>query len=86
MERDKMEQMTINNKFSLLLAEKRMREKRNIPIREISEQTGIARKTLIAWANNDVTRLDARVLDALCKYFKVSIEELIQFIPDEPGQ
>ncbi len=74
----------VNNRFSLLLAEKRIQEKRTIPIAEIARDTGIARKTLLAWANNTVTRFDAPVIDAFCRYFGVKPGDLFEFIEDTP--
>ena len=75
--------VTINNRFGVLLAEKRAENKRNIPMAEVSRETGIPAKTLQAWANNRVTRYDARVIDALCKYFQVSsVADLIEYVED----
>ena len=67
----------INNRFGILLAEKRMREKRRISLTEVHEETGISRPTLQAWENNTVTRFDLPVIEALCKYFGVSLSELL---------
>ena len=75
-------EMTINNRFSLLLAEKRIREKRNISIAEVARDSGISRKTLLAWANNTVTRYDAPVLDALCRYFGVEPGSLLEYVDE----
>ena len=72
----------VNNRFSLLLAEKRIHEKRTISISEIARDTGIARKTLLAWANNTVTRFDAPVIDALCRYFGVKPGDLFEYVDD----
>lgn len=75
--------MTINNRFAVLLAERRIQEKRNISLQEVAEKTGISRKTLYAWENNTVTRFDLSVLSALCLYFGINPGDLLQFIPDE---
>ena len=75
--------MTINNRFAVLLAEKRIKERRNISLQEVSEKTGISRKTLYAWENNTVTRFDLAVLAALCIYFDVDIKEMLQHIRDD---
>jgi putative transcriptional regulator len=76
----------INNKFGVLLAEKRMREKRNIPLSEVHKATGVSRPTLQAWSNNTVTRFDLPVIEALCQYFGVNLSELLEYIPPEPKQ
>ena len=75
--------VTVNNRFSILLAEKRVQEKRNIPLTEVSSVTGIPHKTLFAWANNAVTRFDVHVINAVCKYFGVKPGDLFEYIEDE---
>lgn len=75
--------MTVNNRFGILLAEKRITERRNIPLSEIAEETGISRKTLYAWENNKVNRFDVPVINALCEYFGIEPGALFQYVPDE---
>lgn len=75
--------VTVNNRFGILLAEKRVQEKRNIPLSEVQEVTGIPYKTLYAWANNTVTRFDVHVIDAICKYFGAKPGDLFEYIEDD---
>lgn len=75
--------VTVNNRFGEMLARKRAQEKRNIPLSEVAEQTGIPPKTLFAWANNTVTRFDAHVINALCQYFGIQPGELFEYVPDD---
>lgn len=75
--------VTVNNRFGVMLAEKRAKEKRNIPLAEVSEEIGIPPKTLFSWANNTVTRFDVHVIDAICKYFGVRPGDLFEYIEDE---
>lgn len=74
----------INNRFAVLLAEKQIKERRNIPLAEIADEVGIARKTLYAWENNTVTRFDVSVIDALCKYFQVKPGDLFEYVEGPP--
>lgn len=76
----------INNRFGVLLAEKRAQAKRNISLSEVAQETGISRPTLVAWANNTVTRFDLAVIEALCEYFGVPLAELLDYTPPEPKQ
>jgi putative transcriptional regulator len=76
--------VAINNRFGILLAEKRMKEKRNISLAEVAEETGISRPALYAWSNNTVTRFDVPVMNALCKYFEVNPGDLFEYIEDQP--
>lgn len=78
--------VAINNRFGILLAEKRGQEKRNIPLSEVAEATGLPPKTLFAWANNTVTRFDVHVINAICQYFNVQPGALFEYVPDPPKQ
>ena len=75
--------VTVNNRFAILLAEKRIKERRNISLAEISEEIGVSRRALYAWENNTVTRFDVPVIDALCKYFGIKPGDLFEYIEDE---
>lgn len=72
--------MTVNNRFAVLLAEKRIKERRTISLQEVANDTGISRKTLWLWENNRVNRFDVSVIDALCEYFDIEAGDLIQFV------
>lgn len=71
----------INNKFGVLLADKRAKAKRNISLSEVAEETEISRPTLVAWANNTVTRFDLPVIEKLCEYFGVGLSDLLEYEP-----
>jgi len=75
--------VTINNRFAVLLAEKQVKERRNIPLAEVANATGISRRALYAWENNEVHRFDDVVINALCRYFGVKPGELFEYIEDE---
>ncbi len=75
--------VAINNRFAVLLAEKQIKERRNIPLAEVAEATGISRRALYAWENNNVNRFDVPVIDALCKYFGVQPGELFEYVDED---
>ena len=78
--------MAINNQFSALLADRRIKEKRNIPLTEVAEKTGISYPTLLAWANNTVKRFDIETMDHFCEYFGIEPGALFKYVPNEtPG-
>ena len=79
----KIMKMTVNNRFAVLLAEKRIKERRNISLQEVSKKTGVSRRALYAWENNRVNRFDVPVIDALCEYFGINPGELFHYIPNE---
>jgi DNA-binding Xre family transcriptional regulator len=74
--------MPIITRLRVLLAEKAQKEKRNIPLSEVAEETGVAWKTLQRWANNEVTRYDAPVIEALCDYLDCGVGELIVYVQE----
>lgn len=75
--------VAINNRFAVLLAERRVKERRNISLQEVSNETGISRQALYKWENNKVNRFDVPVIDALCQYFGVEPGALFQYVPNE---
>ena len=75
--------VTVNNRFAVLLAEKQVKERRNIPLQEVAEATGISRQALYKWENNSINRFEMRVVNALCHYFGVQIGDLFEYIEDD---
>ncbi len=75
--------VTVNNRFAILLAEKQVRERRNISLQEVEKETGISRQALYKWKNNTLDRYENRVINALCQYFNVSPGELFEYVPNE---
>lgn len=75
--------VAIYNRFGILLANKCMNERRNIPLSEVAQETGLPAKTLFAWQNNTVTRFDMHVINSICKYFGVQPGDLFEYVPDD---
>lgn len=69
----------IANRFRILLAEKATKEQHSIAINDVQRETGVAWSTLNSWANNQVTRYDAPVIQALCDYFNCQVGDLIVY-------
>ena len=63
----------INNKFSVILAE------RLLKISKISEETGISRTTLTNLYYRKSTKISFDVLDKLCKYLDCSVSDIIEY-------
>lgn len=66
----------INNKFSVILAE------RLLKISKISEETGISRTTLTNLYYRKSTKISFDVLDKLCKYLDCSVSDIIEYKPE----
>ncbi len=73
----------IYNKFRLLLAIKADKEKRNITLKKVQEDTGIAWTALQGWSTNRVTRFDAQVIIKLCDYLGCEIMDLLVYEREE---
>jgi putative transcriptional regulator len=73
----------IVNRFRMLLAEKATRVQHNIALNDVQRETGIAWSTLNSWANNQVTRYDAPVIQALCDYFNCQVGDLLVYEKEE---
>lgn len=75
----------IINHFRILLAQKATKQQQNIALMDVQRGTGIAWSTLNAWANNQVTRYDAPVIQALCEYFECQVGDLLVYENDSPA-
>lgn len=65
-----------------LMADKAFRESRRITFEEVSSSTGINRTTLSKMANQKGYNTTTDNLDALCRYFSVTICELAEHISE----
>lgn len=63
-----------------LIAEKEFREGRRITYDEIAGATGIHRTTLSKIANQKGYNTTTDVLDKLCGYFGVGVDQVAQFV------
>ena len=69
-----------------LLAEKSFQEGRRVTLDEVSKGTGIHRTTLSKVANQRGYTTNTDIVDKLCAYFGVPVEEVAQFVDDEEVQ
>ena len=71
--------------FENLRRHKAYSEKRNLPIRTISAETGLSQGAILRVKNATMLKISMSTLETLCQYFNVkSISDLIEFVPDEP--
>lgn len=71
--------MAIVNRLKILIAEKEIREKRKLSYRTISEEIGVSVNAITAYVTQNVTRFDAPVLEAFCKYFNCDVGDILFF-------
>lgn len=74
----------VKNNFARLLEEKQKKESRYISLAEVASATGVSRKTLYKWQSGEVEHFNNDVIDKLCDYFKVDLDELLERVPAEP--
>jgi len=75
--------MAFTSNFDSLRRKKAHREDRDISLRKVAEETGLALATVHKAAGAGIIRLNLATLGKLCKYFKVkSIAELVEYAPD----
>lgn len=73
----------IRSFFEDLRRHKAYQERRNLPIRTISEETGLSQGAILRLKNGSFERVSLSTLERLCRYFGVeSLSDLIEYIPD----
>jgi len=65
------------------LADKSFKENRRITLNEVSKATGLSRPTLTRIANIQGYNTNTDTVNALCKYFKCTPSELIEYYEDK---
>jgi len=73
----------IQSKVAELRRRKEYQEGRDLPLRTIAAETGLAIGTVQRLMKGDTERVYLSTLNTLCAYFKVSqISELIEYVPE----
>ena len=70
--------MGLVSRFKVLLAEKELREKRTISLREVVRETGVPISTVQGLANNTLREIPADGVAVLCRYLDCSVGDLLQ--------
>lgn len=63
--------------LSRLLGEKKEK------LADLIRATGLARNTVAGLYHETTARLDFDTLNAICKHYKCSVAELLEYLPDE---
>ena len=71
-------------KLKQLLADKEFAERRQITLKEVATSLGINRMTLSKLANHPGANVTTDNIDKLCGYFNCAIQDLVEFVPEEP--
>lgn len=69
--------MRIVSRFKVLLAEKEIREKRQITLKDVASETGVSIYTVTGFANNTLREIPSDALLKLCEYLECEVGQLI---------
>jgi putative transcriptional regulator len=69
-----------------LMADKGFRESRRVTLDEVSKATGIHRTTLSKVANQRGYNTTTEILDKLCEYFDVPLEQVAQYLDQSKSE
>lgn len=73
----------MNSKLRILVSAKELRDKRNLGIRTIAEETGASVSTVQRLMNNSMRRVPLDDLARLCRYFECAVGDILVFDPNE---
>ena len=69
--------MRVVSRFKVLLAEKEIREKRQITLKDVSRETDVSIYTVTGFANNTLREIPSEALLKLCEYLDCEVGDLI---------
>ena len=69
-------------KIKELIGKKEFDEDRRVTINEIAEATGVNRMTISKMINHKGANTGTENINRLCNYFKCSLTDLVEYIPD----
>jgi DNA-binding Xre family transcriptional regulator len=70
--------------FEDLRRHKAFRERRDLPIRTIAQETGLSQGAILRVKNLKMERVYLSTLETLCRYFDVkSLAELMEYVPED---
>jgi DNA-binding Xre family transcriptional regulator len=73
--------------FEDLRRHKAFRERRDLPIRTIAQETGLSQGAILRVKNLKMDRVYLSTLETLCRYFEVkSLAELMEYVSDEANK
>lgn len=64
----------------------RLMGERKLKISDVARDTGLHRNTITLLYQETATRVDLDAIEALCRYFRVGVDELFEYIADPPAE
>ena len=78
--------MTVRSRLKLLIAERNVERVRAhqpmLTLRHLAEETGLALSTINGLTTPRAHRIDFKTLNALCRYFDVQPNDILEYVPD----
>lgn len=74
--------IVIRFKLAEQIEKKQFRESRRVTIQEVAEATGVNRMTLSKILNHRGYSTGTDVLDKLCSFFRCSVADLVEHVPE----
>jgi putative transcriptional regulator len=62
----------------------RLMGERKLKISDVARDTGLHRNTITLLYQETATRVDLDAIDALCRYFKVPVGALLEYVDSAP--
>jgi len=63
----------------------RLMGERKLKISDVARDTGLHRNTITLLYQETATRVDLDALDVLCRYLRVNLDELLEYIDNTQG-
>ena len=54
-----------------------------IVVQRVALDMGLTYSTAERWVKGEVTRIDLPILEAWCKYLKVGVGDILEYVPDK---
>ena len=71
------------SRMKVLLAEKSIKERRTISLREVARDTGLAHTMVYGLANNTLREIPVNGVVTLCEYFGCDLCDMLQLVSDQ---
>ena len=68
------------------LADRQFATGRNVTLTELAEAIGVTRGTVSKMANQYNYNATIEIVDRLCRYFDCSVEQILEYIPDDKAR
>lgn len=76
---------TVNSRLKVLVAEKSLRDRRQLGIRTVAKEAGVSVSTVQRLMNNTMRRVPLDDLGSLCTYFNCDVGDILRADETQPA-